>query len=146
MPELPEVETIKNVLKHNLLNKTIESIDLTYAPLLEEDSDFKIDKLINQTFRDFKRRGKFLIFEFDGVFWVVHLRMEGKFHLYDAPTKPTKHTHLTFKADNQYVHYLDTRKFSRMAVVSDLDAYLKSKNLGYEPWDKDLTAAFLHDR
>lgn len=146
MPELPEVETIKNVLKHNLLNKTIQSIQLSYAPLLEEHSEFKIDKLVNQTFRDFKRRGKFLIFEFDDVYWIVHLRMEGKFHIYNQETPPTKHTHLTFKADDQYVHYLDTRKFSRMAVVSDLDAYLETKNLGFEPWDEKLTASFLQKR
>ncbi|NLW15835.1 MAG: bifunctional DNA-formamidopyrimidine glycosylase/DNA-(apurinic or apyrimidinic site) lyase [Erysipelothrix sp.] len=147
MPELPEVETIKNVLEHNLKNKTIEWIRLDYAPLLESKSEYKIQDLSGLTFKGFQRRGKYLIFNFDnGMSWVVHLRMEGKFHLYKEETNPAKHTHLMFKVDDTYVHYLDTRKFSRMAVIKDLDAYFKTKNLGYEPFDEALSVSFLKER
>lgn len=146
MPELPEVETIKNVLKHNLMHKTIEWIRLDYPNLLETQSEFEIKDLAGKTFHGFHRRGKYLIFEFEDVYWVIHLRMEGKFHLYDEEKNPDKHTHLIFKVEDQYVHYLDTRKFSRMAVVSNLEEYLESKNLGYEPFDEALNAKFLKER
>ena len=146
MPELPEVETIKNVLKHNLMNKTVKNVELFYQPLLEEDSEHDIKALENSQFTKFDRRGKFLIFGFsNGLYWVVHLRMEGKYHLYSEETPKSKHTHLILETEDQYVHYLDTRKFSRMAVTSDLDKYLETKNLGYEPWDEDLTVEFLRE-
>lgn len=146
MPELPEVETIKNVLKHNLMHETIEWIRLDYKSLLEKNSEFDIQKLAGKTFTGFYSRGKYLIFELEDVYWVVHLRMEGKFHLYEEKLSPDKHTHLLFKAGKHYVHYLDTRKFSRMAVVSNLKQYLETKNLGYEPFDENLNANFLYER
>ncbi len=42
----------------------------------------KID-VIGQSFRSFNRIGKYLIFGLDDYDLVVHLRMEGKFYLYD---------------------------------------------------------------
>ncbi len=146
MPELPEVETIKNVLDKNLNHRTIEWIQLDYKPLLEKNSQYQISDLAGKTFTNFLRRGKYLIFELEDLYWIVHLRMEGKFHLYEDETEKDKHTHLIFKVEDQYVHYLDTRKFSRMAVVDDLDAYLETKNLGFEPFDEGLNAQFLQNR
>lgn len=146
MPELPEVETIKNVLSKNLHNRTIEWIRLDYKPLLEKTSAYDIQALSGKTFTGFSRRGKYLIFELEDLFWVVHLRMEGKFHLYVEETEADKHTHLMLKVEDQYVHYLDTRKFSRMAVVKDIDAYFITKKLGFEPFDENLTGKFLYDR
>ena len=143
MPELPEVETIKNVLVHNLKGKTVEWIRLDYPNLLEKNSEFDVSFLTGKTFQDVMRRGKYLIFVFEDVYWVLHLRMEGKFYLFKDETPSTKHTHLQFKAGDTYAHYLDTRKFSRMAVVHDLQAYLETKNLGYEPFDEELTVSFL---
>lgn len=147
MPELPEVETIVRTLEKSLYGDTILSVDLRYDLILEEQSVYPLEALIGATFINFSRRGKYLIFGFDnGLHWVVHLRMEGKYYLYDNPTPPTKHTHLLLKTNYREIHYLDTRKFSRMAVVSDLDAYLATKKLGYEPFDSELTAQYFFDK
>ena len=35
MPELPEVETVKNKLKKELLNRTIVSVDIKYPNIIE---------------------------------------------------------------------------------------------------------------
>ena len=146
MPELPEVETIIGVLRDNLNDKSIESLSFYYPRLLEEDSEYSLDFLVRKTFTDFKRRGKYLIFELDSLYyWVVHLRMEGKYHLYREPISPSKHTHLIFKADDTYVHYLDTRKFSRMAITTDLEGYFETKKLGLEPFDERLDAKYLKE-
>lgn len=138
MPELPEVETIVRVLETSLKGSQIQSMDFRYPGLLEEGSEFPLEFLVGKTITDFSRRGKYLVFEFDHAYaWIVHLRMEGKFHLYEAPQRPTKHTHLVLECDDHTVHYLDTRKFSRMAVVSDVDAYFIAKKLGPEPFGID---------
>lgn len=147
MPELPEVETIRRVLRHNLINETILDIQLSYQPLLEKDSPYPIDQLMNRRITDVLRRGKYLIFELDeSLYWIVHLRMEGKFHLYDNKKPPTKHTHLTFETGHHYVHYLDTRKFSRMSVTNDLSRYFERKHLGLEPFDDALTVDYLKNK
>ena len=65
MPELPEVETIRRVLRHNLINETILDIQLSYQPLLEKDSSYPISQLINRRITDVLRRGRYLDFELD---------------------------------------------------------------------------------
>lgn len=146
MPELPEVETIRKVLEKNLKGQKIEWLDMRYLPLLEANSSYSMEALVSKTFTDFMRRGKYLIFQLEDLYWVVHLRMEGKFHLYEKETIPDKHTHLILKTQDHFIHYLDTRKFSRMAVVSDLTSYLSTKKLGYEPFDENLNAEYLLHR
>ena len=146
MPELPEVETIVKTLETSLLHETIAMVDFRYVALLEAHSDYPLESLIGQTFVSFKRRGKYLCFGFSNdTTWVLHLRMEGKFNLYDHPIEPTKHTHLVMVTNHHHIHYLDTRKFSRMAVLDNakLDAYFIAKKLGLEPWDSTFDAAFL---
>ena len=42
MPELPEVETVRNYLKENVLNKKIINIDILYPKMIENDiNEFK---------------------------------------------------------------------------------------------------------
>ena len=65
MPELPEVETVRNYLKENILNKKIINIDILYPKMIENDiNEFK-KKLINNFFIDIQRKGKYLIFVLD---------------------------------------------------------------------------------
>ena len=147
MPELPEVETIVRTLERSLMNEQILNIEFLYPRLLETDSPYTLDDLRLQKFVGFSRRGKYLIFTFDhGLHWVLHLRMEGKFHLYEKEQVPDKHTHLIMQCKRQYIHYLDVRKFSRMAVVDDLEAYFIKKNLGIEPFDTQLSKTYLKTR
>lgn len=146
MPELPEVETVVRTLEKSLKSEIILDVNMLYPKLLETGSDYQIDHLIGRRFVMFSRRGKYLCFGLDdGVTWVVHLRMEGKFNLYQKETPITKHTHMVLKTENHWVHYMDTRKFSRMALVKDLDAYFKTKGLGLEPWDEAFDARYLYD-
>ena len=50
MPELPEVETVKNILEPAIKGKTIDYIDVFYDRLIQSDlNEFK-NKLKNQTF------------------------------------------------------------------------------------------------
>lgn len=147
MPELPEVETVVRILERSLIHETILDVEVRYPKLLEVGSDATLEELKGRTFENFSRRGKYLCFGLDNGFTlIVHLRMEGKFHLYQDIIEPNKHTHLLLKTNRHYIHYLDTRKFSRMALVRDVDRYFKIKGLGYEPWDNRLTPTYLHQR
>lgn len=144
MPELPEVETVVRTLELSLLNETIESVELRYDKLLEIGSDVPLQHLKGRKLTSFGRRGKYLCLGLDdGLTWIIHLRMEGKFNLYTQDMLATKHTHLILKTNQHVIHYLDTRKFSRMAIIKDVEKYFVSKGLGLEPWDQKLSAVYL---
>ena len=68
MPELPEVETVKNTLKRQILGKKIMSVDVFYN-MIDKPSVEEFKRLVkNQYIIDIKRRGKFLMFELDDYY------------------------------------------------------------------------------
>ncbi len=145
MPELPEVETVKNTLKKQLLGKKIKQIKILYDGIIATNiSDFK-KNIVNQEFIDIKRRGKFLIFELNDYYLVSHLRMEGKYFIKDFSSPILKHEHIIFYLDDVTLRYHDTRKFGKMYLVKKSRLYLDTPlvHLGLEPWDKELTIDYL---
>lgn len=144
MPELPEVETVVKSLEKTIKNKKIIDIDIRYKKIVNCNSKLFKDSLINQSFRKFKRRGKYIIFYMDDIILVSHLRMEGKYNIVKNNSKPTKHTHLIFYLnDNTQLHYLDTRKFGRFELFP-IDLNIDSfKNLGPEPFSNDYNLKYV---
>ena len=146
MPELPEVETVKNVLKKSILGKTIKKVDIRYNNIIETDlNEFK-KNIINQKFIDIKRLGKYLIFELDNYYLVSHLRMEGKYFIKDKTDKIEKHEHVIFYLDDITLRYHDTRKFGRMYLVDKDKLYTDTplSHIGKEP--NELTVDYLLDK
>lgn len=134
MPELPEVRTVAKVLKKELLNKKITNIKIIYPKIIEPDSlDFKL--LIGKTLKDISTIGKYLIFRFDDLFLISHLRMEGKYYIKTILDPIEKHEHIIFEFDNISVRYHDTRKFGRMIVVKNINDYKSISKLGKEPFE-----------
>lgn len=149
MPELPEVETVKNGLLKKVLNKKVTNCKILYDNIIAypETKEF-INNIKNQTIKDIKRRGKFLLFELDNYYLISHLRMEGKYYIKEINCGITKHDHVIIELDNQEtLIYNDTRKFGKMHLVKkdELEKSPLSK-LGYEPWDKDLTKEYLKEK
>lgn len=138
MPELPEVQTVLDTLANQIKNRKIINIKILYKPIVEcSDRTFK-NKLIGQHFRNFKRRGKYLLFEMDDITLVSHLRMEGKYFILDDKTPLSKHDHVIFYLDNgKQLRYNDVRKFGRMELIKKDDDYSEFKQLGPEPFSKN---------
>ena len=149
MPELPEVETVRKVLLGKLKGKTIKDLTVLHANVFK-DQDIKevIKNIKNQTINDIKRRGKWLMFELDDYYLLSHLRMEGKYLYRDLNTPVAKHELVIFNIDNKFeLRYQDVRKFGKMYLVKkDCLASSPLKNLGLEPWDKELTASYLLEK
>lgn len=150
MPELPEVETVKNTLKRLVLNKKIIDVDVWYTKIIEFPSSTEfIKKIKGQTINDIKRRGKWLVFELDDYFMLSHLRMEGKYFIKRTQDELNKHEHVVFKLDSgEELRYRDTRKFGRMLLVNkdELTNVKQIKELGLEPWDETLTSSYLLEK
>lgn len=94
MPELPEVETIKNDLKKAILNKKIADIIVSKKSVVKSPFNGFIKILKKNNFKDISRIGKLLIFEIrraaangahpnkfnkeDKKYLLIHLKMTGQ--------------------------------------------------------------------
>ena len=149
MPELPEVETVKNGLIKKVLNKKITNCKVLYQGIIAyPDKETFIKEIVNQTINDIKRRGKFLIFELDDYYLISHLRMEGKYFIKEPKENLSKHDHVIFTLNNQEeLRYNDTRKFGKMHLVKKDELNLTPiHKLGLEPWDESLTQKYLKEK
>ena len=148
MPELPEVETVKNVLKQNLLNLKITKVDVFYPPMIKTNLNEFLENLVGEEFLDVKRYGKWLVFETTNYALVSHLRMEGKYY-YTLKCDREKHEHVIFHLDNGYVlRYKDVRKFGVMYLVKKEKLFTDTplSELGLEPFSKDLNEDYLLEK
>ncbi len=149
MPEIAEVETVRRVLKKQIINKKIKDVKVLYKGIIENDVDDFITKLKGETFKDIDRNGKWLIFFTDHFALLSHLRMEGKYFIKNSDEEIVKHEHVIFTfEDNTDLRYHDTRKFGRMHLVDKSEAYKSEEisKLGPEVGSKDLTASYLKDK
>ena len=80
MPELPEVETVKETLRGRLVGKIIRDVNIYHDNIIEYPmvEEFK-KQIINQRINNMDRYGKWLIFVLDDYYLLSHLRMEGKY-------------------------------------------------------------------
>lgn len=120
MPELPEVETVRKGLENLVIGATIKEVDVYWDRIIAGSAPSEVFKelLAGETIQKIRRRGKFLLLDFDHYTMISHLRMEGKYEV--VPTSDTlkKHTHVVFHLDdNRDLRYLDVRKFGRMELV-----------------------------
>ncbi|MCT2537191.1 DNA-formamidopyrimidine glycosylase [Aquibacillus koreensis] len=117
MPELPEVETIRKTLRQLVLNKTIKEVSVFWPKMIKQPDDVEIFKqmLEGQTILEIGRKGKFLLFELTDYILVSHLRMEGKYGVFNEKESVLKHTHVVFHfTDGHELRYNDVRKFGTM--------------------------------
>lgn len=149
MPELPEVETVKETLKRLILNETIKKVDVRWNPIIAEpDVETFKKSLVGQTFLDIKRRGKWLLFILNDYILLSHLRMEGRYFI-KQNEEIKKHEHVIFTLESgKTLRYIDTRKFGRMHLIKKEEAFKKEPlaSLGLEPWDENLTPTYLKEK
>ena len=138
MPELPEVETVKNILKPLVINLKIKDVRVLRKTTIVGDVDTFINTLKDKEFLDISRIGKFLIFHLsDDIVIVSHLRMEGKYYDYLESEDDSKYARVVFVLSNGHkLCYDDSRCFGIM-ILSNEKEYrnLKEiKKLGPEPF------------
>lgn len=143
MPELPEVETVVRILRDQIKGKQFHDVSIYWDKTVSKHA--ALDALRGQCVIDVLRRGKYILWQMETAFIIIHLRMEGKFYTLAKNTERNKHTHVIFHFDDFDLAFNDTRKFGRIDVSNDLDGYFAHK-LGYEPWDVNLTKEYLRTK
>lgn len=75
MPELPEVETIRNYLHNHILGKKIKSVEILNVNSFQG----AIKDILNATIKNTSRKGKVLNLHLDNKKYIaVHLKMSGQ--------------------------------------------------------------------
>ncbi len=137
MPELPEVETIKNELLPHVLGRTIIGVELFWERIVRQPPvDEFLSKVIGQKITALSRRGKYLFFHLSGG-WVLvmHMKMTGSLLVNPSDTRFTRAIlHLDGGVD---MHFWDPRKFGVMWLEGDESAVVEK--LGPEPLDDEFT-------
>lgn len=151
MPELPEVETVRRTLTQLVNGKTIEKVTVLWSKIIKkpEEPEQFCDALRGQTIHDVDRRGKFLKFILDDYVMVSHLRMEGRYGLYDQEELYDKHTHVLFTfTDGTELRYRDVRKFGTMHLFKkgEEEKSLPLSQLGPEPFSKEFSLKYLEEK
>ncbi|MCL2337442.1 MAG: bifunctional DNA-formamidopyrimidine glycosylase/DNA-(apurinic or apyrimidinic site) lyase [Firmicutes bacterium] len=148
MPELPEVETIKNSLGEKLIGLTITGAAVAMPKVIREPAAEEfIARVTDQQVTRLSRRGKYLLLHLSGdEILMVHLRMTGRL-VNDRPeTPPPRHTHVVFHlSDGSELRFADMRQFGRLLLVRDgqLEQVKGFKDLGPEPLGDDFSREFL---
>jgi len=156
MPELPEVESVRNGLVRARLRQPVVSVFRSRA-LLRRGAGWELENvraLVGARPSRVDRRGKHIVWQFEredgaALGLIVHLGMSGRFGL-ATPTQPRAlHTHFALRfADDREVRLVDPRRFGALRVAA-WDELWRSEplaSLGPEPIDPGFDGALLGAR
>ena len=150
MPELPEVEIVKQSLSKKIEQKRIKKVIIKNRNLRFK-IPLKFEKLLKQKkIKKVTRFSKYLILNFnDNSFCLIHLGMSGTIHLinkhiinkftntsfYNSPELPKKHNHVEIQFNDMSVIYNDPRRFGFFRFIDNPKELKKRFNhLGPEPF------------
>lgn len=142
MPELPEVEVVRQGLAASIADRTIARVEVLHPrPVrthLAGPADFA-DRLAGHTFTEPRRRGKYLWLPLaDGDAVLAHLGMSGQFRIDDGAAEP-EHRHVRVRfhlADGRVLSFCDQRMFGGISLSSG-GAELPSEiaHIALDPFD-----------
>jgi formamidopyrimidine-DNA glycosylase len=146
MPELPEVETIKNELTPSVVGRRVTDVIIFWEKMVTKPSPDEFhNQLIGKKIAGLDRRGKYLIFSLSGGgALVIHLRMTGSLLLKHHSDVPEKFVRAIISLDgNLSIHFRDVRKLGKMWLEQSRDAI--DRKLGVEPLSDRFTPKYLAD-
>ena len=159
MPELPEVEIVKQSLAKNIQQKKIKKVIIKNRNLRFKIPQEFEELLKNKIIKKVTRFSKYLILNFsDGSFCLIHLGMSGTIHLikknnfnkftntsfYNSPNLPKKHNHVEIQFQDLKVIYNDPRRFGFFKFIDNKQELInRFSHLGPEPFFKDFNLKYL---
>lgn len=136
MPELPEVETVRQDILPFVKGRVIKKVEIkSLRNILKGISSSRLKKkLVGEKILDVERRAKYLIFKLaSGRCFTVHLGMTGR-----VLFQPDDYVRAIFHLSGRRVlYYSDARRFGKIRVF---EGYPELK-LGPEPLGREFTPA-----
>ena len=137
MPELPEVEVVKESLSRTITGKKIKKVSIKNRNLRFKIKNGFETRLQSKSIKKVKRFSKYIILVLnDEKFCLIHLGMSGTIHLlrknilnqttnasfYHSPYLPKKHNHVFLEFDNIKIIYNDPRRFGYFKLLENRDS------------------------
>ena len=143
MPELPEVETIRNELEPHVIGRTVKGLSFPWEGIVRQPSlEEFCARLIGQRITGLGRRGKYLIFRLSGrQALVIHLKMTGSLWLKEPEKFVRAIIHLD---DGTNIYFRDPRKFGIMWLTDDAKSV--GVKMGPEALGSDFTTKVLAEK
>ena len=158
MPELPEVEIVRQSLNKKIQQKKVKKVIVRNRNLrIQIPNDFK-KVLENKIIYKVARFSKYLIiFLSNNKFCLIHLGMSGTIHLldlknkkdstnlsfYNSPFLPKKHNHVEIIFDNFKIIYNDPRRFGFFQIIKNYkDLKKRFIHLGPEPFNNNFNLKY----
>ena len=159
MPELPEVEIVKQSLAKKIQQKKIKRVIIKNRNLRFK-IPLKFEKILkNKIIKKVTRFSKYLILNFtDYTFCIIHLGMSGTIHLikknnfstftntsfYNASKLPKNHNHVQIEIEGLKMIYNDPRRFGFFQIFDNKKQLLQRfSHLGPEPFSKNFNLKYL---
>lgn len=145
MPELPEVEVTRRGIARRVEGTPLERAVLRTPTLRYPVPAGLARTLAGRLLLKVKRRGKYLLLDFDGGHLLIHLGMSGSLRFVAPDTRPEKHDHADFVFGDAILRFTDPRRFSTLLwLEGDPLAHPLLAKLGVEPLSRSFTPAWLH--
>lgn len=149
MPELPEVETIKNQLSEQLVGKEITAVQIKSNKQFHGGKDKIVGAKITRVWRRAKRLG--LDLDNDRIL-LIHLKMTGQL-IFEGDELPDKTTRIIFTFDDgSQLFFNDLRKFGWIKVLKEQEKLINQgdypdleelADLGPEPLGDNFSLDYL---
>jgi len=149
MPELPEVETIKEHLEELVVGAEVERAEVLYRNLVELPSVEEFEhRLSGVKITGARRRAKHLIVGFDsGDSLVLQLKIGGQLLLVPPVEEPTKNLMLVLHLDGDLRLFLrDETEFTRARLLDEQELQERLSGLGPEPFSEEFTTGYLNGK
>ena len=133
MPELPEVEIRRQYLETSSLNQSIQHIEVEDKKLLTTDYITLVNTLTGRQFMGTRRVGKnlFVLTDDPAVIVRMHFGMTGDLEYYHSSLDRPRFARIVFEFTNGFnLGFLCPRKFERVGLVENIDAFLQQKKIG----------------
>ncbi len=160
MPELPEVEVVKQSLDKKIKEKKVKKVLVRNRNLRKKVPWNFENFFLNQKILKVGRFSKYLIFHLsNNKKCLIHLGMSGTIHFvkrnkkntitntsfYNSPKLPRKHNHVEILFDDCKIVYNDPRRFGFLEIVNN-EKLLKKKfnHLGPEPFSNQFTLNYIY--
>ncbi len=161
MPELPEVEIVRQSLNKKIKQKKVKKVivrnrNLRFKIPLNFSNYFENKKIIKV-----ERFSKYLIFYLsEDIYCLIHLGMSGTIHIienkmnniitntsfYNSPILPKKHNHVEIIFEKFKVVYNDPRRFGFFQIIRNKKNLKERFNhLGPEPFDLNFDLNYVYN-
>jgi len=147
MPELPELEVVREVLQRRVVGQLITDVQVLPpgGPIVVRDLSghgFQ-GSLSGARIQGIQRRGKFLVLAFEpqpeALFLAINPKLTGRLQLAAASEKRLPRTHIVLVlSGGRQLRYIDQKQMGQLYLTRSLDEVPEYAGLGPEPFDVSL--------